>query len=110
MRSISRRSSAALQCASPRNATGGHIMAEADTATMTRRGVLAGAAASAAAVGGTPARAQTNARKTFVLVHGAYHGGWCWRRVSDLLEQKGHKVFVLTLTGLGERSHLLSKD
>jgi pimeloyl-ACP methyl ester carboxylesterase len=47
---------------------------------------------------------------TFVLVHGAWHGGWCWRRVSDLLEKKGHKVFSPTLTGLGERSHLLSKD
>jgi pimeloyl-ACP methyl ester carboxylesterase len=44
---------------------------------------------------------------TFVLVHGAWHGGWCWRRVSDLLEKRGHKVFTPTLTGLGERSHLL---
>jgi len=44
---------------------------------------------------------------TFVLVHGAWHGGWCWRRVSDLLERQGHKVFTPTLTGLGERSHLL---
>jgi len=50
--------------------------------------------------------AQPNA-KTFVLVHGAWHGGWCWRRVSDLLEKQGHKVFTPTLTGLGERSHLL---
>ena len=47
------------------------------------------------------------APKTFVLVHGAWHGGWCWRRVSDLLERQGHKVFTPTLTGLGERSHLL---
>jgi pimeloyl-ACP methyl ester carboxylesterase len=46
-------------------------------------------------------------RNTFVLVHGAWHGGWCWRRVSDLLESKGHKVFTPTLTGLGERSHLM---
>jgi pimeloyl-ACP methyl ester carboxylesterase len=45
-----------------------------------------------------------------VLVHGAWHGGWCWRRVADLLEKKGHKVFAPTMTGLGERSHLLSKD
>jgi pimeloyl-ACP methyl ester carboxylesterase len=44
---------------------------------------------------------------TFVLVHGAWHGGWCWRRVSNLLERQGHKVFTPTLTGLGERSHLL---
>jgi pimeloyl-ACP methyl ester carboxylesterase len=46
-------------------------------------------------------------RNTFVLVHGAWHGGWCWRRVADLLEAKGHKVFTPTLTGLGERSHLM---
>jgi len=45
--------------------------------------------------------------KTFVLVHGAWHGGWCWRRVADLLERQGHKVFTPTLTGLGERSHLM---
>jgi len=44
---------------------------------------------------------------TFLLVHGAWHGGWCWRRVSDLLEKQGHKVFAPTMTGLGERSHLL---
>jgi pimeloyl-ACP methyl ester carboxylesterase len=43
---------------------------------------------------------------TFVLVHGAWHGGWCWRRVADLLTAAGHKVFAPTLTGLGERSHL----
>lgn len=49
-------------------------------------------------------------RKTFVLIHGAWHGGWCWRRVADLLEAKGHKVHAPTLTGVGERSHLLSKD
>jgi pimeloyl-ACP methyl ester carboxylesterase len=64
--------------------------------------------ATALALGGlvTPAQAQAGG-KTFVLVHGAWHGGWCWRRVSDLLEKKGHKVFTPTLTGLGERSHLL---
>jgi pimeloyl-ACP methyl ester carboxylesterase len=44
---------------------------------------------------------------TFVLVHGAWHGGWCWRRVADLLTAKGHRVFAPTLTGLGERSHLM---
>jgi pimeloyl-ACP methyl ester carboxylesterase len=45
---------------------------------------------------------------TFVLVHGAWHGGWCWRRVADRLIAKGHRVFAPTLTGLGERSHLMS--
>jgi pimeloyl-ACP methyl ester carboxylesterase len=44
---------------------------------------------------------------TFVLVHGAWHGGWCWRRVADRLRRDGHAVFAPTLTGLGERSHLL---
>jgi pimeloyl-ACP methyl ester carboxylesterase len=44
---------------------------------------------------------------TFVLVHGAWHGGWCWRRVADRLRGGGHAVFTPTLTGLGERSHLM---
>ena len=76
----------------------------------TRRGLLAaGASLGAATVAGsaTQAGAQT-AQKTFVLVHGAWHGGWCWRRVADRLEKQGHKVFTPTLTGLGERSHLMS--
>lgn len=45
---------------------------------------------------------------TFVLVHGAWHGAWCWRRVVRLLARGGHDVFTPTLTGLGERSHLLA--
>jgi pimeloyl-ACP methyl ester carboxylesterase len=87
-------------------------MTPTDDSPLTRRAVLASASAGAgvAALGGAPARAQTAQRKTFVLVHGAWHGGWCWRRVSDLLEQQGHKVFTPTLTGVGERSHLMSKD
>ena len=48
------------------------------------------------------------AARTFVLVHGAWHGGWCWRRVADRLERRGHKVYTPTLTGLGERVHLLT--
>src|SRR5437870_12892691 len=76
----------------------------------TRRAVVGGMAAGAmATMAGpeSPAQAQT---KTFVLVHGAWHGGWCWRRVADLLQKRGHKVFTPTLTGVGERSHLMSKD
>jgi pimeloyl-ACP methyl ester carboxylesterase len=83
---------------------------------VTRRGIIGGAAAGVglAAAGASgdfvgAARAQSLPR-TFVLIHGAFLGGWCWRRVSDLLEKKGHKVFSPTLTGLGERSHLLGKD
>lgn len=75
----------------------------------TRRKAIAGLGAGVGIVAGitTPARAQT-ARKAFVLVHGSWHGGWCWRRVADLLEKSGHKVYAPTLTGLGERSHLMS--
>jgi pimeloyl-ACP methyl ester carboxylesterase len=45
---------------------------------------------------------------TFVLVHGAWHGGWCWDRVAPLLRGAGHEVHAPTLTGLSERAHLLS--
>jgi pimeloyl-ACP methyl ester carboxylesterase len=41
-------------------------------------------------------------------VHGAWHGGWCWRRVEDRLRKAGHRVFTPTLTGVGERRHLLT--
>ena len=43
---------------------------------------------------------------TFVLVHGAWHGGWCWWKVAPLLRAAGHEVYTTTLTGLGERAHL----
>ena len=48
--------------------------------------------------------------KTFVLVHGAFNGGWCWKRVADVLRSRGHSVTTPTQTGLGERSHLLSES
>src|SRR5262249_53702007 len=47
---------------------------------------------------------------TFVLVHGAWHGSWCWKRVRHSLQARGHDVFTPTLTGVGERSHLLSPE
>jgi pimeloyl-ACP methyl ester carboxylesterase len=47
---------------------------------------------------------------TFVLVHGAWHGAWCWQRVEPLLRDRGHTVAAPTLTGLGERSHELTRD
>jgi len=47
---------------------------------------------------------------TFVLVHGAWHGGWCWRHVAEILRARGHAVTMPTQTGLGERSHLLSRE
>src|SRR6195256_5965415 len=45
---------------------------------------------------------------TYVLVHGGAHGGWCYQRVARLLRSAGHEVYTPTLTGLSERSHLLS--
>ena len=47
---------------------------------------------------------------TFVLVHGAWHGGWCWSRVAAQLRAQGHEVFTPTLTGLGERVHLAGPE
>jgi len=45
---------------------------------------------------------------TFVLVHGAWHGGWCWQKVIPFLEAAGHEVYAPTLTGLAERASDLS--
>ncbi len=46
---------------------------------------------------------------TFVLVHGGFHGGWCWAEVAQRLRAQGHRVYTPTQTGLAERAHLLSK-
>src|SRR5579864_2852584 len=45
---------------------------------------------------------------TYVLVHGGGHGGWCYQRVARLLQAEGHLVYTPTLSGLGERSGLLT--
>jgi pimeloyl-ACP methyl ester carboxylesterase len=47
---------------------------------------------------------------TYVLVHGGGHGGWCYQRVARILAAAGHEVHTPTMTGLGERSHLLRPD
>jgi pimeloyl-ACP methyl ester carboxylesterase len=47
---------------------------------------------------------------TFVLVHGAWHGGWCWQKVDALIQAAGHRTLSPTLTGLGDRAHLASRD
>ncbi len=46
----------------------------------------------------------------FVLVHGASHGGWCWKWLAPELRKAGHEVYVTTQTGLGERRHLASPE
>jgi pimeloyl-ACP methyl ester carboxylesterase len=47
---------------------------------------------------------------SFVLVHGSWSGGWCWRRLLPRLRAAGHEAHALTLTGVGERAHLLRAD
>jgi pimeloyl-ACP methyl ester carboxylesterase len=47
---------------------------------------------------------------TFVLVHGGWHGGWCWQKVIPCLEAAGHQVYAPTLTGLAERASELSPE
>ncbi len=42
---------------------------------------------------------------TFVLVHGSWHGGWCWKRLAPLLRDSGHETYTPTLTGMGDRAH-----
>ena len=46
----------------------------------------------------------------FVLVHGAWHGGWCWRDTARALRAAGHDVYTPTHTGVGQRAHLAARD
>jgi pimeloyl-ACP methyl ester carboxylesterase len=69
--------------------------------------LTAGAAAAATTATAPHAIAQPRPR-TFVLIHGAWHGGWCWQRVTPLLAASGHRVLAPSLAGLAERKHLLS--
>lgn len=71
--------------------------------------IAVGATSLVSSTAGAQAPASTGTSRTFVLVHGAWHGGWCWRAVADRLRAAGHTVFTPTQTGLGERSHLLAR-
>lgn len=77
----------------------------------TRRRILQGALALGAitASSGVSASSPTPAL-TFVLVHGAWHGGWCWTPMADILRGEGHRVYTPTLTGLGARAHLSTDE
>jgi pimeloyl-ACP methyl ester carboxylesterase len=55
---------------------------------------------------GAPAKAPA----TFVLLHGAWHGGWCYRDTARVLRASGHTVYTPTLTGVGERAHLNNQN
>lgn len=77
-----------------------------------RRKFLTGSAllAFTTQVRGSSAQAPSPEKKTYVLVPGAFWGGWVWRKVEPKLQSAGHRVFSVTNTGLGERSHLLTRD
>jgi len=77
---------------------------------LSRRHFLAGVglAGAYAALPALPGKHSHSGGAPFVLVHGAWHGGWCWRRVVDQLTAQGHYVTAPTLSGVGERSHLAS--
>lgn len=47
------------------------------------------------------------APRPFLLAHGSWHGGWCWRAVAQRLRAAGHAVFAPSFTGMGDRAHLL---
>lgn len=49
-------------------------------------------------------------KSTFVFAHGSWHGGWCWKKVSDRLRANGHAVYTPSYTGMGDRVHLLRRD
>ena len=49
-----------------------------------------------------------NNKRHFLLIHGAWHGGWVWNEISEILNYQGYSVSTPTLTGLGEKKHLLS--
>jgi pimeloyl-ACP methyl ester carboxylesterase len=72
---------------------------------ISRRQILAGLTGLPIAAAMRPAQPRT---RTFVLVHGAWHGGWCWKKLTPFLTSASHRVHTPTLTGLGERSHLLT--
>jgi len=85
-------------------------MDECSHAGPSRRKALAaigGAAISAIAISGaTNVGAREGSKMTYVMIHPAWFGGWCWKRVAPLLRAQGHEVLTPTLTGLGERAHL----
>jgi pimeloyl-ACP methyl ester carboxylesterase len=76
----------------------------------TTLGLLIGQATAAKAAGVRLTNTPTSTPKTFVLVHGAWYGGWCWDKVAQNLRAQGHTVTTPTCPGLGEHAHLLSKD
>lgn len=77
-------------------------------AGMAAAGIVLTAPAQSKSALKTESDPKSKMRKNYILVHGAWHGGWCWRDLAALLENAGHNVFTPTMTGLAERKHLIS--
>lgn len=82
--------------------------------SVTRRSLLKatglGLPLAAAGLEPQPVFAQQSSTRAFVLAHGSWHGGWCWKRVAERLRSKGNAVYTPSYTGMGDRVHLLNKD
>lgn len=78
-----------------------------DEEAIAGQGAQAGPPLKAGASPASPRRSRKGGKPvaTFVLVHGAFHGGWCYTRVVQRLREHGHDVYAPTLSGLGERAH-----
>jgi pimeloyl-ACP methyl ester carboxylesterase len=72
-------------------------------------GLVALGSAAQASIGGAPQIIAAR-RTAFVLVHGTWHGGWCWKWVAERLRAEGHRVIAPTMTGCGERRHLIGPE
>ncbi|MEP7244433.1 MAG: alpha/beta fold hydrolase [Gammaproteobacteria bacterium] len=46
---------------------------------------------------------------TYLFVHGAWHGGWCWEKIVSRLEKLGHKAIAPDLPGLGQDNTPLNR-
>jgi pimeloyl-ACP methyl ester carboxylesterase len=89
-------------------------MSQCSRGRLSRRDALAaigGAAISALAISdASNAQSREGNKMTYVLIHPAWFGGWCWKKLTPLLRAQGHDVFTPTLTGLGERAHLARRE
>jgi pimeloyl-ACP methyl ester carboxylesterase len=86
-----------------------------NSSPMLRRNFIVGASMAATALSACAGETASEtprpgSRGPIVLVHGAWHGGWCWQRLVPLLAAAGHTVYTPTFTGLGDRAHLARPD
>jgi pimeloyl-ACP methyl ester carboxylesterase len=76
---------------------------------ISRRSTIAGAASVGLVATPADARGRRRGKVTFILVHGSFLGGWIWSPVAAHLQRSGHRVFHPSMTGCGDRRHLLNE-